>query len=100
MNKIYSSNYKHHWLIAYDISSNSNRSKLHYLLKKTANNYQKSFFEVLTDESQIQEIAKSASNLIDEGHDKLLIACTTKTLNTHRLSNQTVLRLNKLFIVK
>lgn len=100
MNKTYSSNYKHHWLVAYDISSSSNRSKLHHLLQKVSNSYQKSFFEIITDESQIEYIANSASNLIDVKTDKLMIACTTKTLNTHRLSNQSVLRLNKLFIIK
>lgn len=94
------STYKPHWLIAYDIHSDSERAQLHRTLKKLSLHYQKSFFEIQADEQTAQEIAHLASTLITPESDKLLIACTTKTLRTHRFGNSSLFPLNELFIIR
>lgn len=91
--------YKEHWLIAYDISSSSNRSKLHRRLKKLAIGSQKSYFEILANEEEMIEIAELASSLIEPESDKLLIACTTKTLSAYRYGGHKPLTQKGLLII-
>ena len=54
MDKRSNGNYKNHWLIAYDIRSNSQRTQLHRFLKQVALSYQKSFFEIRATENRVQ----------------------------------------------
>ncbi|MDO5667639.1 MAG: CRISPR-associated endonuclease Cas2 [Alcaligenaceae bacterium] len=100
MNNDFFSSYKEHWLLAYDMHSNAQRSKLCRELQKTALSRQKSFFEFRADERQMHEIALFACDCIDEESDKLLIVCTTKTLKTHRLGGNKLINLNGLLVIK
>lgn len=90
---------KENWLIAYDIRSKSQRSKLHRRLKKRAINYQKSFFEIIANEKEMEEIASLAGEFIDEKTDKLLIICTTKSLKSYQAGINKELNPHGLFII-
>ena len=93
------STYREHWLLAYDIKSTNQRSKLQRALTKIAVTRQKSFFEIHASEEQMSEIALLAHSCINEESDKLLIACSTKTLNTYRLGNNKPINLAGLWVI-
>ena len=92
--------YKEHWLVAYDMHYEKQRARLRRELQKMAINQQKSFFEILASEQQMRDIALFANECIDVESDKLLIACTTKTLKTHRFGGYQPLTRNGLIVIK
>jgi CRISPR-associated protein Cas2 len=60
-------------LVAYDISRNSARTRLHKYLKEFGLNTQKSVFECDVDEQAVRRILSRARELMDEETDSLRV---------------------------
>ncbi|SUA57397.1 CRISPR-associated endonuclease Cas2 [Oligella urethralis] len=100
MHKHFSNHHPEHWLIAYDIHHDSLRNRIRTKLQALAISNQKSLYEILCTEKEMQELANFLSNdCMDPSRDKLLIACTTKMLKQHRLGNAKIINLKGLLVI-